>query len=444
MTDNYSMETEESFLSAIINDPRCMAEAVTHIPHKQYFYFSFHQELYDCMLTLFDKSEHIDNVTLYELMSARHNKPDVSSRISAIAGTTGHASVLKEYSGIMRDRFIRREAIENANRIIQMVQHEDSADEILGRFQESYLDMTQQQNRETTLSIERLANMGADYMTELSKNGDKFIGLGTGLSGVDMKLGGLKPEQLVILASRPSVGKSAIALNILYDICFKQKKKALMFSLEMSARQIMLRLYALATEIDHYALRTGQAMKSSMMKHKIEVFASECKENNNLFMYDGAIVTLQDVRAEAIKTKELNGGLDIICIDYLQLLHCSKAERREQEIAKMTRGLKILSKELQVPILLLSQLSRMSEQTNSRPQLHNLRESGAIEQDADMVLFLHRPEAMGMGDKLIEVITAKNRDGACGIDELTFKDNICKFQEKGNQFAEVNINNEPR
>ena len=437
MTIHFCEKTEHSFLSALISDPNSIAEAVSLVPHKGFFYMPFNGDLYESIQLLFMEGDSIDTTTLYTHMSELTDRPDIAGRISTIANHHGHSSMLGQYSKTLHDRYIRRKAVENAATIMKMVDHDDDATEILDRFQEAYLQMTQEQTREMVIDIDKLADSSATLMLELSATDNTIVGMSSGFSELDHKLGGLKPEQLIILASRPSVGKSAICLNMLYDMCFKQKKKAMLFSLEMSAKQIMTRVYAMATEIDHYTLRTGQAMKSPNLRQKVEEFASECKTTNNLSIYDGAIVSLQDIRSEAIKMKELK-GLDIIVIDYLQLMHTPKAERREQEIAKLTRGLKILARELEMPIMVLSQLSRMSEQTNARPQLHNLRESGAIEQDADIVLFLHRTNEDGVmgADKNIELITAKNRDGACGIDELLFKDTICKFSQRtGNHYV---------
>lgn len=405
-----------------------VAEKLTHAD----FYLVKHGIIFNQMVALDERPSPIDLITM---QSALHQQ----GKLEDIGGTHYLASLMEgvpqlihidHYIELVKEAAGLRKMIEAASRIVsECFDHSDDVATIFGRAQASVLDVTQAIVKGAPVRLSELAIPTTRLFEQLYANRQIVTGIASGFLEVDRLTAGFQPGDLVILAARPSHGKTAMALNIARFAAMHSHKMVLVFSLEMSKEQLMIRMVASDAMIDLNKIRTGY-LSSQDFTRLIES-VDRCAEAS-ILIDDTSLLTMMELRAKSQKVRATQ-GLDLIVIDYLQLMSGpDNSENRNQEVSAISRGLKALAKELGVPVIALSQLSRRLEQREEkRPQLSDLRESGSIEQDADLVMFIHREEMFSPSDEnagLAEVVIGKSRNGPTGIAKLVFLKEFTKFE----------------
>ncbi|MGB9236733.1 MAG: replicative DNA helicase [Terriglobales bacterium] len=434
-----NIEAERSVLGAILLDNHAYSEAAEHLRPDD-FSLDAHRRIYARMMDLADNSRPIDIITLVEELDRKKDLQaigDVGYVSSLLDGVPDRPSI-EHYIHIVRDKAILRGLIGAANTAIaQASEQADPADEILNDAEAAIFALSEKRIGKGFLRISETirASGGIDAFMQ---RGQRITGLATHYNDLDEMTAGLQKSELVILAARPSMGKTSFAMNIAENAAIDDGKTVGIFSLEMSSEALLHRLLSSRAIIDAHKLRTGSLWKDD--KEKLLRAAAELAEAP-LFIDDTPGIGLTEMRAKARRLKQAQKGrLDLIVVDYLQLMSggSKRFENRTQEVSAISRGLKALAKELEVPVIALSQLSRAPESRGGdhRPQLSDLRESGSIEQDADVVMFIFREEIYKQDDPELkgraEIIIAKQRNGPIGKFHLTFLHNSTRF---ANQLA---------
>lgn len=434
----HNLEAEQSALGAMLWEKEAIDE-VAGILESSDFYKEAHRLIFDAIVTLHSKSEPVDLIMVTELLKQRSALDIVggAAYISSLANSTPTAANAQYYARIVKDKSTYRTLINAGNQIIKMgFDSLTGMDETLDRSMQLIYEIVQQGN------VKDVGNMG-DILSDVYKqieaqyvNKGKLSGLSTGFFGLDEKLFGLQKSELIIIAARPSMGKTALAMNIAAHVGLT-KKSVLIFSLEMPQESLVQRMLSSQARVDNSKMRSGFLEDSDW--GKISMAVGRLNEAS-IYIDDSPGMTIMDIRSRARKVKA-DKDLDLIVVDYLQLIK-GKGENRQQEIAEITRGLKSLARELNVPVLSLAQLNRQVEQTNSKkPMLSHLKESGEIEQTADVVLLIHRHDYYKQNaDKeedqynekpkipgLAEIIIAKNRNGETGLVELLWQNKYLTF-----------------
>ena len=433
-----SLEAEQAVLGSILIDSRCVADVVGIIKPED-FYLKQNKEIFETIYTMFNYSQTIDPVTVLDKMKElgcyQDNSRDYILQLMEITPTA--ANVVR-YAGIVRDKAMLRGLGQAADDISDMVQSQvGTPAEMLESAEKKIYALRKGERGDSLEHIGTVLHRVFDNLTELSQSDSLIPGLSTGLRDLDMKINGLNKSDLLLVAARPAMGKSAFALNIGMNVAKKYKKTVAIFNLEMSREQLVMRLLASESFIDMQKLATGKLSEEEWTKLSM---AASSLSQTDVRIDDNPTVTVADINA---KCRRLD-NLGLIVIDYLQLMQGSgygkNNENRVVVVGEISRSLKIMAKELNVPVVCLSQLSRAVEsRTDKRPILSDLRESGAIEQDADSVMFLYRDEYYheNSEDKgLAECIVAKNRHGETGTVKLqwfgpyqTFADREWKHAE---------------
>lgn len=419
--------------SMLINaDAVAVAFEVLHEEPADLFYAAAHQHIFAAMTALFANRIKVDEVTLVEQLT-HDGKLDAAGGYSYIAELTGAAplsSSVEYYARIVLDNAILRKLISTCTRIAdEAFGHEGEVGDLLDHAEATVLRIAQYRQFAAISQVSDLVVETVQRIEELRKAGSHITGLATGFYELDVLLSGLQPSDMVVLAARPSVGKTAFALNIARHAAVHLEKSVLLFSLEMSKEQLMLRLFCTQGRLDFRKLREG--FLSGQEFSRIQE-AADRLSRAKIFIDDTPNITILDIRARARRHAQQH-DLDLIIIDYLQLMTGRRrAENRQVEIAEISRGIKGLARELRVPVLTLSQLSREAERDESGvPKLSHLRESGAIEQDADVVLMLSLPpkeEEDKVNQQIIKVGVAKQRNGPTGTLELIFDRRHQRFE----------------
>jgi replicative DNA helicase len=433
-TPPQNVEAEESLLSAILGDNTVLIEVV-EILEPGDFYRSAHQKIYGAMCALFDRGDPIDTVTV-------KNRLKESGHLELVGGAASLARLwdvppavdAAHYAQIIHDKAVLRRLIEKSNAIAKRCfQEQGGADEILDFAEASIFEVADKRTRQSFYPISKLISANFDSLDEKQKNKSLVTGVPTGFTHLDNLTSGLQNSDLIILAARPSMGKTALALNIARNAAVDAGVPVAIFSLEMSKEQLSLRMLCAEARIDSSRLRGGFFTKEDWDRL---TDAADCLSAAPIFIDDSASLSALEVRAKARRLK-MDKNLGLIIIDYLQLMQGRPgAERRDLEISDISRSLKALAKELQVPVLALSQLNRMLEQrTDKRPHLSDLRESGALEQDADVVAFIYRDEVYNKEETnprkgTAEIILAKQRNGPTGEVLLTFLNAYTRFENR--------------
>lgn len=434
----HNIEAEKALLGAILiaKDKTIVIDEVNQIIKSADFYRKSNQIIYLSILDLFNTNKDIDSITLTEKLTNTNKLESIGgiAYITDLANCVPSASNIKSYANIVRENAIKRELINAGQKIIQQAQEADGDVDInivLDNAEKDILEIAK-----TTNSTDRIVEP-AEYImnafTEIEKRynnrqENKLFGLDTGFSELNRMTGGLQKSDLIILGARPSMGKTAFALNILANIARKNIPVAI-FSLEMSSEQLTNRLFSLYGLINSNNIRLGKLDTNELERLAV---TSSILTGKPLYIDDTANLNISQLRTKARKLKR-EKNIKLLVIDYLQLMQgSSKADSRQQEISEISRGLKLLARELDITILALSQLSRAVEmRQDKRPMLSDIRESGAIEQDADIVMFLYRDEYYNANtnDKgLTELIIAKHRNGAIGTINLKFSKQFCLFE----------------
>ena len=462
-----NIEVEKIILCSLLIDASCLSNNILNL-REDYFYDLKHKVIFKSMFKLFDKNVNID---IHSLLSClRDNevleKAGGLNYISELMEAVVSGANFEYFYEILKDKAILRNMIKTCNNIVEnCYSQEKEVHYLLDEAEQAILSVSSLSNISGFTHMNNAFKGFSDNLEEMLKNKGVQQGTKTGFKDLDEKLGTLKPGQLVILASRPSMGKTSLALNIAYKVscgdylCKKETQgKIAILSLEMSTEEVLTRIISAAAEIPMDAMTKGKNLSIDKLKRIAEV--GEFIANKFIYIDDNGSTNLSEIRAKCRRLKAELGKLDLIIIDYLQLMLLGKrSTNREQEISEISRSLKLLAKELHVPILALSQLNRASEaRENKRPMLSDLRESGSIEQDADVVMFIYREKyyrkilnykAKKEGKKLednnkkwykyneneAEILIQKNRNGAQGKIYLTFNDALTRFENISHQVA---------
>ena len=436
----HSTEAERAVIGAILMNKEA-AMAASELITGQDFYQTAYGIVYDAMLELFHKGQPIDLITLQEHLKEKNVPPEVSGLefvkdLIAEMGVETSANV-KYYAKIVQEKAILRKLIKINEEIANTCYQENQPlSEILEKTEKQVFELVEHGNSQEYTPIKQVVLNALDVIEKASKTKGTVTGIPTGFIDLDYKLSGLQRSDLILVAARPSMGKTAFVLNIAQHVAFRQNLAVAIFSLEMSKEQLVNRLFSLESHVDAQVLRTGN-LKDTDWEKLIEGAGRIGK--SRMIIDDTSGISIAEMRSKCRKYK-LELGLDLIIIDYLQLMSGSGGrsnESRQQEISEISRSLKGLARELNVPVIALSQLSRAVEsRTDKRPMLSDLRESGAIEQDADVCMFIYRedyyiPDTEDKG--IAEIIRAKQRNGPIGTVRLAWMPQYTRF---GNELRE--------
>ena len=434
----HSIEAEQSVVGAMLMDKDAITAASEMISGSD-FYQSAYGVIFDSMVELFNEGKPVDLIPLQERLREKEVPAEIASLefVRDLVTAVPTSANIKYYAQIVADKSMMRRLIK-LNEEIENVCYagKEPLEAVLEKTEKSVFELLQRRNTGDYVPIRQVVLNALERIEKASKNKGTVTGIPTGFIDLDYKLSGLQPSDLILVAARPSMGKTAFVLNIAQYVAFKKKKSVAIFSLEMSKEQLVNRLFSLESQVDAQALRTGN-MKDSDWEKLIE--GAGIIGQSQLIIDDTPGISVSELRSKCRKYK-LENDLDLIIIDYLQLMTGSigrSSESRQQEISEISRSLKGLARELNVPVIALSQLSRAVEgRPDKRPMLSDLRESGAIEQDADVVMFIYRDEYYNKDSeykKQAEIIIAKQRNGPVGTVHLAWLGEYTKFANLSRQ-----------
>jgi len=430
-----NVEAERSILGAILLDNFAYNQAAEHLKPED-FSLDSHRRIYGRMVDLAESSRPIDIITLVEELDRNKELQSIGDAgyVSSLLDGVPDRPSIEHYVRIVRDKALLRGLIHTSNAAIaRAAEQTDAAEDILNDAEAAILGLSEKRIGRGFLAIPEIVRDSFGSVDALLQRGQRITGLATHYTDLDEMTSGLQKSDLVILAARPSMGKTAFVMNIAENASIEDKKVVGIFSLEMSREALLLRLLCSRARVDSHKMRTGSLWRDDMQK---VVRAMEELASSPIFIDDTPGVSLSEMRAKARRLKQSQNGLDLIIVDYLQLMSGGgkRFENRTQEVSAISRGLKALAKELQVPVIALSQLSRAPESRGGdhRPQLADLRESGSIEQDADLVMFIFREEVYKQDDPDLqgraEIIIAKQRNGPIGRVNMAFIKNSTRFE----------------
>lgn len=429
----HNLDAERSILGAILIENEALHQAQEMLREGD-FYRDSHRRIFHAMGELSERSTNIDLVTLKNEME-REGTLEITGGTAYIAslvdGVPRTANV-EYYARIVREKAVLRNLITSSSRIIsECLAADGDAVEVLDSAEQSIFQIAQDQLRPGFVPLRVIAQDSLKMIEDLQERKEIITGLPTGFARFNELTSGLQPADLIIVAARPSMGKTAFCINIAQHVSIRENKKVGIFSLEMTQQQLFLRLLCAQARVDAHRLRTGRLTKEEWQK--LTLSFGELS-NAPIFIDDSSGLSVMEMRAKARRLKA-EKGLDLLIVDYLQLMHGGRGqENRTQEISAISRSLKGLAKELNIPLIAVSQLSRGPEIRggNRRPQLSDLRESGAIEQDADVVLFLYREEVYNPSEEnrgKAKLIIGKQRNGPTDEIDLAFIKQYTKFEE---------------
>jgi len=428
-----SLEAEESILSAILVDNDTLPEILEILSPKD-FYRSAHQKIFAAITELFSRDEPVDLVTLTNKLRERGWIDEIggATYLANLVDTVPLAVNAQYYAKIIHDKACLRQLIEKTSAITKRC-FEDRGDveNVIDFAESSIFEISENKIRPAFYPIGKIIEVNIDALEERQGNKALVTGVATGFTKLDELTAGLQKSDLVILAGRPGMGKTALALNIAKNAAVDANIPVAIFSLEMSKEQLSFRMLSSEARIDSSRLRRGFISQDDWLRITDAAgFLSQAP----IFIDDSPSITVLEIRAKSRRLK-LESNIGLIIIDYLQLMKGrASAERRDLEISEISRSLKALAKEIDIPVLALSQLNRkLEERSDKRPQLADLRESGALEQDADVVAFIYRDELYNKAENnpnkgKAELIVAKQRNGPTGIATLTFLDTYTRFE----------------
>jgi replicative DNA helicase len=428
----HSREAEESVIGALLLSEEAASEVMDRI-HPEDFYVPAHQAIFEAMRELFDTTEAIDAVTVSEALRRRGELEKIGgvqylTRLVDIVPSTSNVTY---YAGIVEEHAKRRELIRAGASVTDFAFNiNDEISEVLDRAEQAVLGVAERRSSQTLLEVGPMFQDVLEHIEMLEQQGSEITGLATGFVDLDKKLAGLQPANLVVIAGRPAMGKSSLTMNIATNAAAAGEAVAI-FSLEMSKEEIVQRILSSVGKVDSMKLRSGQL--GPLWQRVVDAAGRMYKAP--IYIDDSPVVTVTDIRAKCRRLKRKR-GLSLIVVDYLQLMESYGQENRQQEIAQISRNLKNLARELEVPIIAVSQLNRSLEaREDKRPRLSDLRESGSIEQDADVVMFVYRHEYYHPEEQekkgIAEVIVAKHRAGSTGPVEMTFQPEFTRFANLG-------------
>lgn len=438
------IDAEKAVLGAVFLSKDALAEAMEYLQPRD-FYKKAHQIIFQKMIDLNDDDEPIDVLTMKNVLDKDNQTENIGgvAYIAELATAVPTAANVVYYSKIVRDKATRRRLINTATKIInRSYADEESVSDLLDTAEQQIMQVSQDNTQTGFKNIKDVLQESLEHVNDLSQNESEITGLSTGYQQLDEMTTGLHKDELVIIAARPAVGKTAFALNIAQNVATKTDKSVAIFSLEMGAESLVNRIICAEANINANHLRTGQLTTAEWESLYV---SSGPLSKAGIYIDDTPGIKVAEIRARCRRLAKEKGNLGLIVIDYLQLIEGSNPENRQQEVSEISRQLKKLAKELEVPVIALSQLSRGVEQRqDKRPVLSDIRESGSIEQDADIVSFLYRDdyyEHAGADDddqenqqqddgsnvSEVEVIIEKNRSGPRGTVKLLFAKSYNKF-----------------
>jgi replicative DNA helicase len=430
-----NLEAERSILGAVLLDNHALNAAV-QVLRSEDFFLSQHRHIFERMVQLSEKQQAIDTITLMEDLARRGELEAAGgvAYLSQLADGLPRVTNVDHYARIVKEKSILRGLIHSTAAIQeQAFASGEDADVILDRAESKIFQLAEDRVKAGLIGVKDLVKDGFERLEKIFSEGRRITGLATGYAGLDNETAGLQPSELIILAARPSMGKTALALNIAENVGLRQREPVAIFSLEMSKESLLLRLLASEARVDAHKFRTGHMSRDDW--GKVTTALANLGEAP-IWIDDSASSTVLEMGAKARRLKR-DRGLSLMIVDYLQLVVPTGSGRqtnRQEEVSSMSRALKGLAKELKVPIVVLSQLTRAPEREDRKPQLADLRESGAIEQDADVVLFINRPNFyktdLPEEDRAkAELIIAKQRNGPTGTLNFVFLARHTRFEE---------------
>ena len=436
----HSLEGEQAVLGSMLIDEGCVKEVMDKLVPSD-FYLRQNREIFETIYTMFTYARPIDGITVCEEMrkAGTYDENTTRSYLAQLMEITPTSANVMEYVAIVRDKALLRGVAQAAGEITALVQEGiGEAGEILEAAEQKIYAVRRGQSAQDMVPLRMVLPEVLDRLSEMSESESRLPGLSTGLSAVDRKITGLNKSDLILLAARPGMGKTSFALNVALNVAKSEKKTVAVFSLEMSREQLATRLLSSEACVESGRLRTGSLRETDW--EKIAAAASVLNKVD-IRIDDNPMLSVADMNA---KCRRID-GLALVVIDYLQLMTSASGnnrggENRQQVVSDMSRMLKIMAKELNVPVICLSQLSRANEKRDDkRPMLSDLRESGAIEQDADIVLFLYRDDYYNEDPEkrnIAECIVAKNRHGETGKVELRWMPEYTTFATLENRYDE--------
>ncbi len=435
-----NLAAEQSILGSMLIDRGAVVKAI-EILQPDSFYRDAHRFIFEAILKLFDRDEPVDSVTVTEMLRSDGKLDAIggSVYIADLINCVPTAANVEHYAKIVEEKATLRRLIEAGTKIVSRAFNAtDDIDQVLDQAEKEIFGIALKRSREGFLKIDGVLKHVLNRIDKMYDNKETVTGISSGFPDLDSYTGGFQNSDLIIIAARPAVGKTALTLNIAQNIAIKQKLPVAVFSLEMSKEQLAQRMLCSEAEIDAQRLKTASLPDSGWKKlTKAIGRLSEAP----IFIDDTAAATAMEIRAKARRLK-MERGLSLVIIDYMQLMRGRmRVENRVQEVSEIARSLKTLARELDAPVIAVSQLSRAIESRHDRrPLLSDLRESGEIEQTADVVLFIHREDYYNPAStkgNVAEIIIAKQRNGPVGTVEFVFRKEIAKFSSKELRYEEV-------
>lgn len=428
----HNLHAEESLLGALLLSRDVVGQVAELGLQVEHFYKPAHQHIYTAIRGLMANGHAIDIVTVSDELRRNGLLDDIggAQALNELQNATPAISNAGRYAKIVQDTAVLRKLISVAGEITELAYMEpDDVTKALDEAETKVFEVAEDRVVDSTRPLSDLLPIAMDRLQETFERGDTITGVATGFNDLDEILSGLQPATLNIIGARPAMGKTAVGLGMATNVAKNTHKPVLVFSLEMGHAELTQRILSSEAEVESQKLRTGRLQESDWTKIGRAINRID---SIPLFLDDNPRVTVMEIRAKARRLKARYGGLGLIVIDYLQLMSGgASAENRQLEVSEISRGLKILARELDVPIVALSQLSRnLESRADKRPMLADLRESGSLEQDADVVMFLYRDEVYNRDspDKAsAELIIAKHRSGPTGVARLVFRGQYTKF-----------------
>lgn len=426
----HNIDAEQSVLGAMLLDKNAIAE-VTEVLNGSEFYRESHNQLFNAIVELYDRDEPVDMVTLVDFLRTKSLLESVGgvSYMSNLVNSVPTTANVKYYAKIVAEKYTLRRMILSSSDIIEKCYAEqDDVQDVMSQAEKNIFDISQNKNHKDFEQLNTIIVRSFDEFERLYKNKGDITGLTSGFTDLDRRTSGFQKSDFVLIAARPSMGKTAFMLNVALAPALRMNKSVAIFSLEMSKEQLVNRMICSEAYVDAQKLRVGDIDDDDWVKL---AKAAGPLSNASIYIDDTPGISISELRSKCRRLK-IEKGLDMILIDYLQLMTAGKnSDSRQQEVSEISRSLKGLAKEMNAPVIALSQLSRAPEaRADHRPILSDLRESGSIEQDADVVIFLYRDEYYNKDtDKknIAEVIIAKQRNGPTGTIELAWLGQYTKF-----------------
>jgi replicative DNA helicase len=430
----HSIDAEQALLGSIMVRESALHDVIETI-RSDMFYENKHAEIYEAMLDLFSDGTEIDLLSLSDKLEAREVLTDIgdSEYLTELVNTVPSASNIEHYADIVFNKYMLRQLIKAGDDITQLgYQEDDEIEDILDEAEKRLYDITDEDSRNNFVALSNELEEAFERLERLNASDEELRGIPTGFPKIDDKLSGLQPSDMVVLAARPSMGKTSLALDIARQTSTQHDTSVCLFSMEMSSQQLVDRMLAAQSRVDAWKLRTGKVRADDEFQQLRDALGSLSQAP--MFIDDtpgNNIIRMRSV-ARRLKREE---DLDLIIVDYLQLIQpTGRAKNSDSmvfQITEISRDLKILAKELQVPVLVLSQLSRAVEKRQGRPKLSDLRDSGSIEQDADVVMMIHNDDKYKENeeekDNITEILIEKHRNGPTGKVDLYFDDDRSSF-----------------